>query len=51
VVGLRREFRLAERIMAKTLVRLSLLLPARIRKNLDTKAETLATRMLAEGKT
>jgi hypothetical protein len=36
--------------MAKTLVPLSLILPARIQKSLMTKAETLAKRMLAEGK-
>jgi hypothetical protein len=36
--------------MAKTLVPLSLLLQARIQKSLVTEAETLATRMLAEGK-
>jgi uncharacterized protein YbjT (DUF2867 family) len=48
--GPRHEFRLAERIMAKTLVPLSLILPARIQKSLVTKAETLATRMLVEGK-
>jgi len=50
LVGPRHEFRLAESIMAKTLVPLSLILPARIQKSLLTKAETLATRMLAEGK-
>lgn len=50
LVGPRHEFRLAERIMAKTLVPLSLVLPVRIQKSLVTKAETLATRMLAEGK-
>lgn len=50
LVGPRREFRLAERVMAKTLVPLSLILPARIQKSLVTKAETLATRMLVEGK-
>lgn len=50
LVGPRREFRLAERIMAKTLVPLTLILPARIQKSLVTEAETLATRMLAEGK-
>jgi uncharacterized protein YbjT (DUF2867 family) len=50
LVGPRREFRLAERIMAKTLVPLTLVLPARIQKSLVTEAETLATRMLAEGK-
>ncbi len=50
LVGPRHEFRLAERIMAKTLVPLSLILPARIQKNLVTKSEALASRMLAEGK-
>jgi hypothetical protein len=50
LVGPRREFRLAESIASKTLVPVSQLLPARIRKSLVTKAETLATRMLAEGK-
>lgn len=50
LVGPRHEFRLAERLMAKTLVPLSLILPARIQKSLVTKAETLATRMLVEGK-
>ena len=50
LVGRRHEFRLAERIMAKTLVPLSLVLPVRIQKSLVTKAETLAARMLAEGK-
>lgn len=50
LVGPRHEFRLAERIAAKTLVPLSNLLPARTRKSLLTNAETLAKRMLAEGK-
>lgn len=50
LAGPRREFRLAERVMAKTLIPLSLILPARIQKSLVTKAETLATRMLVEGK-
>jgi uncharacterized protein YbjT (DUF2867 family) len=50
LVGPRHEFRLAERLMAKTLVPLSMTLPARIQKSLLTKAETLATRMLTEGK-
>jgi uncharacterized protein YbjT (DUF2867 family) len=50
LAGPRREFRLAERVMAKVLVPLSLLLPSRIQKRLVTKAETLATRMLVEGK-
>lgn len=51
LVGPRLEFRLAERIITKTLVPLSSILPARIQKNLVTNAETLATRMLVEGKT
>jgi uncharacterized protein YbjT (DUF2867 family) len=47
----RNEFRsFAERIASKTLVPLSRLLPARAQKRLITKAETLAMRMLAEGK-
>jgi uncharacterized protein YbjT (DUF2867 family) len=50
LVGPRQEFRFAERIMAKTLVPLASILPARIQKSLVTKAETLATRMSAEGK-
>ncbi len=50
LVGPRREFRLAERILTKTLVPLSRLLPTRIQKGLVTEAESLATRMLAEGK-
>jgi len=50
LAGPRDEFRLSERIAAKTLVPLSQLLPARIGKSLVTQAETLATRMLAEGK-
>jgi uncharacterized protein YbjT (DUF2867 family) len=50
LVGPRHEFRFAERLMARTLVPLSLILPVRIQKSLVTRAETLATRMLAEGK-
>jgi len=50
LVGPRNEFRLAERIATKTLVPLSRLLPARTQKMLITEVETLATRMLAEGK-
>ena len=50
LVGPRREFRLAEKIAAKTLVPLSHLLPPRTRKSLITDAETLARRMLAEAK-
>ncbi len=49
--GPRRDFRLAEKIAAKTVVPLSRLLPIRIRKGLVTEMETLAARMLAEGKT
>jgi uncharacterized protein YbjT (DUF2867 family) len=50
LVGPRHEFRLAERIMARTLVPLSAILPTRIQKSLVTFTETLATRMLVEGK-
>jgi len=50
LVGPRVEIRLAEKVAAVTLVPLSRLLPARIQKSLITKAETLAMRMLAEGK-
>jgi uncharacterized protein YbjT (DUF2867 family) len=50
LVGPRKEFRLAERIATKTLVPLSQFLPTRIQKRLITEAETLATRMLTEGK-
>ena len=50
LVGPRQEFRLAERIAARTLVPFSRLLPARARKGLITEAATLAARMLAEGK-
>jgi uncharacterized protein YbjT (DUF2867 family) len=50
LVGPRQEFRLGERIATKTLVPLAQLLPMRIRKSLITEAETLAARMLAEGK-
>ncbi len=50
LVGPRHEFRLAERIATKTLVPLSRLLPARTQKSLITRAETIAARMLAEGK-
>ena len=51
LVGPRHEFRLAEKIATKILVPLSQLLPSRTRKSLITEAETLAARMLAEGKT
>ena|ERR1700730_6486737 len=50
LVGPRAELRVAEKIAAVTLLPLSRLLPARTRKSLITKAETLTTRMLAEGK-
>jgi uncharacterized protein YbjT (DUF2867 family) len=50
LVGPRNEFRFAERIMTKTLVPLSLILPTRIQRSIVTKAETLAMRMLVEGK-
>lgn len=50
LVGPRKEFRLAEKIAARTLVPLSRLFPAKARKSLITEAETLAARMLAEGK-
>jgi uncharacterized protein YbjT (DUF2867 family) len=50
LVGPRHEFRMGEKIATKTLVPLSRLLPARIRKSIITDVGTLATRMLAEGK-
>src|SRR6202011_3188062 len=50
LVGPRHEFRLAERLATQTLVPLSRLLPTRTRKSLVTGAETLAKRMLIEGK-
>jgi uncharacterized protein YbjT (DUF2867 family) len=50
LVGPRHEFRLAENIATKTLVPLSRLLPARAQKSFITVAETLAMRMLTEGK-
>jgi uncharacterized protein YbjT (DUF2867 family) len=50
LVGPRHEFRLGESIATKTLVPLSRLFPTRMRKSLITEAETLATRMLTEGK-
>jgi len=48
--GPHHERRLAESIAAKTLIPLSRLLPTRVRKSLITDVDTLATRMLAEGK-
>jgi len=50
LVGPRQEFRLAEKMMAKTLVPVAQFFPARLRKSLLTQAETLAQRMVAEGK-
>jgi uncharacterized protein YbjT (DUF2867 family) len=50
LVGSRQEFRVAEQIAATILVPPSLLLPTRTRKYLITEVETLATRMLVEGK-
>jgi uncharacterized protein YbjT (DUF2867 family) len=50
VVGPRHEFRSAERVATKILVPLSRLLSTRSQKSLVTKAETLAMRMLTEGK-
>jgi uncharacterized protein YbjT (DUF2867 family) len=50
LVGPRHEFRLAERIATTTLVPLSRLFPAKARKSVITEVETLAARMLAEGK-
>jgi uncharacterized protein YbjT (DUF2867 family) len=50
LVGPRAEFRLGERLATVTLVPLSRVLPTRIQKSLLTKAETLAMRMLAAGK-
>ena len=50
LVGPRPEFRFGERLATKTIVPLSRLLPTRIQKSFITKAETVATRMLAAGK-
>ena len=50
LAGPRPEFRLADRIAAKTLVPLSRLLPTQARKSLVTDAETLGMRMLAAAK-
>jgi uncharacterized protein YbjT (DUF2867 family) len=50
LVGPRQEFRLTEKLAAKTLVPLSQLLPPRTQKSLITEADTLAMRMLSEGK-
>jgi uncharacterized protein YbjT (DUF2867 family) len=51
LLGARHESRLAESIATRTLVPLTKLLPARARKSLVTEVQTLAARMLAEGKT
>lgn len=50
LVGPRQENRPAERFAMMTVVPLSRLLPARARKGVLTEAETLAARMLFEGK-
>jgi uncharacterized protein YbjT (DUF2867 family) len=50
LVGPRHEFRLTEKMASMILVPLAWLLPARIRKSILTETETLAARMLAEGK-
>ncbi len=50
LVGPRHELRLAETIARKTIVPLSPLLPTRTRKSLITDTDTLAMRMLVEGK-
>jgi uncharacterized protein YbjT (DUF2867 family) len=50
LVGPRQEFRLAEQVVARMLVPLVQLLPTRASKRLVTPANTLAQRMLAEGK-
>jgi uncharacterized protein YbjT (DUF2867 family) len=50
LVGPRQEFRLAEKMVARILVPVAQFFPARIRKSLLTQAETLARRMVAEGK-
>lgn len=50
LVGPRAGVRFGERLLTKTIAPLSRLLPTRLQKSLITKAETLATRMVAEGK-
>jgi uncharacterized protein YbjT (DUF2867 family) len=50
LIGPRREFRLAESIATRILFLFSQLLPTRTKKRLITVAETLAMRMLTEGK-
>jgi uncharacterized protein YbjT (DUF2867 family) len=50
LVGPRHEFRLTEKVASLMLVPLAWLVPTRIRKRILTESETLAARMLAEGK-
>jgi uncharacterized protein YbjT (DUF2867 family) len=50
LVGPRHEFRLTEKIASLMLVPFTWLVPTRIRKSIITESETLAARMLAEGK-
>jgi uncharacterized protein YbjT (DUF2867 family) len=50
LVGVRHEYRFTEKLATKLLLPLSRLLPTRIQRSLITEAETLASRMLAEGK-
>jgi uncharacterized protein YbjT (DUF2867 family) len=50
LVGPRREFRLTEKLATVVLVPFAQILPVRTRKGLLTEVETLALRMLAEGK-
>ncbi len=50
LLGPRQEFRLAEALVARTLVPLVQLLPARVARRLVTRADTPARRMLAEGR-
>lgn len=50
LVGPRAGLRLGERLLTKTIAPLSRLLPTRIQNSFITKAETLATRMVAAGK-
>lgn len=50
LTGPRQEFRLAENFAEKTLIPITRLLPPGLQKKIITPAETLAARMLAEGK-
>lgn len=50
LVGPRHEFRLTEKMASLALVPVARLLPVRFRKSILTETETLAARMLAEGK-